>query len=80
MSVMKGDKVLTLDYLNTKLKQAQHDVELFSLLIDEVQKLLSAETKLITSNNFLKLVANRGSENTASQPPVSLLTQEDSLP
>jgi hypothetical protein len=58
-----NEHLLTLDYLNTKLKQAQEDVNLFTLLISEIEQLKADQSKLSTSNNFLKVVHARNEEN-----------------
>jgi hypothetical protein len=51
-----NDKLLIVDYLQNKLKAARADVELFSLLLDEVMKLEDKADKLVVNNSFLKIV------------------------
>ena len=55
--------MLTLDYLATKLRQAEADVELFTVMIQEIKALQSEKTKLNTNNNFLKVIINEEKMN-----------------
>jgi hypothetical protein len=59
LSTKDQEHLLVLDYLNTKLKQAESDVTTFSLMIEEVISLRKQKNNLNTSNNFLKVVANK---------------------
>jgi hypothetical protein len=52
-----------LDYLQNKLKQAEADVGLFTVLIDEVTKLQNNNKQLDVKNNFLKVVHNKENSN-----------------
>lgn len=52
------DKLLVLDYLQTKLNQAQKDIELFSLMIQEIEELAKDKKKLKLNNNFLQVITN----------------------
>lgn len=56
---MNKDKqhLLTLDYLNTKLTQAQKDVELFSLLLEEILSLQQRESRAILDSKFARVIA-----------------------
>ena len=58
-----SESLLTLDYLQNKLKQAEADVGLFTVLIDEVTKLQNNNKQLDVKNNFLKVVHNKENSN-----------------
>jgi hypothetical protein len=58
------EHLLALDYFNTKINQAQKDIELFSVLIAEIQSLQSKEGRATLESKFIKLaVSNKGEEN-----------------
>ena len=54
------EECLTLDFLQSKLNQAQRDVELFTIMIQELNKLISEKKKIIKEKTlektFLKLI------------------------
>lgn len=52
------DQLLVLDYLQTKLNQAQKDIEIFSLMIQEIEELSKDKKHLKLNNNFLQVVTN----------------------
>jgi len=54
------EQLLTLQYLEQKLKQAQADVGLFSILIKEVKDLAKENKTVGTANKFLNLVKQEG--------------------
>jgi hypothetical protein len=60
---VEDNHLLVLDYIHTKLKQAQNDVELFSTFINELEELKSNGKKLKTNNNFLKIISNNKGES-----------------
>lgn len=55
---MEKEQLIILDYLQTKLNQAQKDIELFSLMIQEIEALQKTTKKIKTNNDFLKVITN----------------------
>lgn len=55
---MEKEQLIILDYLQTKLNQAQKDIELFSLMIQEIESLQKTAITLKKNNDFLKVVKN----------------------
>lgn len=57
------DKLLTLDYLQTRLNQAQRDVEMLCLMIQEVEKLVEGKKKSDSKAKFLSVVVSGSEDN-----------------
>jgi len=53
------EQLLSLDYFQTRLNQAQRDVELFTVLIQEINDLIKRKEGITKEKNFLKIMANR---------------------
>lgn len=54
------DKILTLDFLTTRRNQAQKDLEMYDIMIQEIESLVSNKDKVDKHIKFLKVVTNSG--------------------
>lgn len=62
---MKKDNYLNfvLQYFQAKQAQAQKDLELFTIMLDEVKKAIDSASDLTTNVDFLKLVKESETPN-----------------
>jgi hypothetical protein len=58
---MNHSQILIRDYLNSKLQQAQREMELMTILINELDEILNEQKKNKQENTFLKLVSQKES-------------------
>lgn len=54
---------LTYKYLSNKLRQAQEDVNIFTLMLEELKKSDKDRNSLTIGNQFLKLVKTNNENN-----------------
>jgi hypothetical protein len=57
-STKEQEQLLTLQYLESKLRQAEADVGMFGAMISEIKELSKDNKQLGTANTFLKIVSN----------------------
>lgn len=55
---MNKEQLITLDFLRSRVGQTQKDLEMYSLMLQELEELLAKASKSETKAKFLSVVSN----------------------